>query len=240
MERRLSERWVLGIEVIEEELERVFPQSRVTCFDTDVVNTKREQERILSRFAKGKIDILVGTQLLAHQVDLPQVSLVIIFYPEMTLALSDFKASQRTFQNLIQMMKFARDDNEAEVFIHTSFSDHFSIRCAALEDYVSFFNQEIKFRRFMNYPPFSHTAEILFQGANMRNLAKKSRQFSHQVGKYGNDIEILGPALASVAKVRGMNRVQFVLKTRKRNLLKQVLRESLKIVKLRKSVLIWD
>ena len=92
----------------------------------------------------------------------------------------------------------------------------------------------------MNYPPFSFMAEVLFQGDNLRNLAWKSRQFSHQVDKYGNDVEILGPALASVAKVRGMNRIQFVLKTRKRNLLKQVLRESLKIVKLRKSVLIWD
>jgi len=166
--------------------------------------------------------------------------LVIIFYPETTLTLSDFKANQRTFQNLIQMMKFVRDDNEAEVIIHTSFPDHFSICCAALDDYNSFFNQEIKFRRLMNYPPFSHMAEVLFQGDNLRNLAKKSRQFSHQVGGFGSDVEILGPALASVAKVRGMNRVQFVLKTRKRSLLKQALRESLNMVKLRKSVLIWD
>ena len=230
----------LGIEVIEEELKRVFPQSRVACFDTDVAKTKREQERIISRFAKGKIDILVGTQLLAHQVDLPLVSLAIIFYPETTLTLSDFKASQRTFQNLIQMMKFVRDDNEAEVIIHTSFPDHFSIRCAALDGYISFFNQEIKFRRLMNYPPFSFMAEVLFQGDNLRNLAWKSRQFSHQVDKYGNDVEILGPALASVAKVRGMNRVQFVLKTRKRRLLKQALKEYLNMVKLRKSILIWD
>lgn len=229
----------LGTEGVEEELKRLFPQRRVACFDSDAVKTKREQERILSRFAKGKIEILVGTQLLAHQLDLPPVSLVVIFYPETTLTLSDFKASQKTFQNLIQMMKFAGDDDEAEVIIQTSFPDHFSIRCAARQDYLSFFKQEIKFRRLMNYPPFSHMAEVLFQGGNLRNLAQKSRQFSHHVGKYGNEIEILGPALASVAKVRGLNRIQLVLKSQKRSLLRQTLKESLKMIKLRKSVSIW-
>lgn len=230
----------IGIEVIEEELRKIFPQSRIFCFYADVVRTKREQESILSRFAKGKIDILVGTQLLAHQVDFPSVSLVVIFYPEMTLTLSDFKASQKTFQNLVQMMKFVREDNEGEVMIQTLFPDHFSIRCAAFDDYISFFNQEIKFRRLMNYPPFSHMAEVLFQGENLRNLAQKSRQFSHQVKRYAKEIDIMGPALAPVAKVRGRSRIQLVMKSKKRSLLARALRESLVMAKLRKSILMWD
>ncbi|MFP4082355.1 MAG: primosomal protein N' [Candidatus Aminicenantes bacterium] len=230
----------LGIELIEEELKRTFPQSTVLCFDTDVTRTRKEQERILGRFLKGKIDILVGTQLLAHQVDLPLVSLVAVLHPETTLTLPDFRASQRTFQNLNQMKKFAHDGNQGEVIIQTSFPHHFSIRCAAEDDYESFYKQEIKFRRLMNYPPFSYLAEILFQGNNLRTLAQKSREFSSRIGKYGKDIEILGPALASVARVRGMKRVQLVLKAKKRHLLQRALNEALQGIRLRKSVFLRE
>ncbi len=230
----------VGIEVVEEQLKRAFPQSKVLCFNTDVIKTKREQERMLSRFVKGKIDILVGTQLLAHQWDLPRVSLVIIFYPETTLTLSDYKASQKTFQNLVQMMKFAHQDDRGEVIIQTFFPDHFSIRSAASNDYVSFFKQEIQFRRLMNYPPFSRMAEVLFQGENLRNLAQKSRQFSEQISELAADIEILGPALAPVAKVRGRSRIQLVLKTKKRGLLALAIREALKASKFRPSVLMRE
>ena len=230
----------VGIEVVEEELKRAFPQSKVVCFNTDVIKTKREQEKILSRFAKGKIDILVGTQLLAHQWNLSLVSLVTIFYPETTLTLSDFKAGQKTFQNLVQMMRFVRTDDAGEVIIQTWFPDQFGIRYAVSDDYVSFFKQEIKFRRLMNYPPFSHMAEVLFQGENLRYLAQKSRQFSQQIRKFDADIEVLGPALAPVAKVRGRNRIQLVLKAKKGRYLAQALRESLRMVKFRPSVLMWD
>jgi primosomal protein N' (replication factor Y) len=230
----------VGIEVIEEELRGIFPQSEVVSFNTDVIKTRREQENILSRFAKGKIDILLGTQLLAHQSDLPRVSLVIIFYPETTLTLSDFKAGQKTFQNLVQMMKFVPQDDQGEVIIQTYFPDHFSVRSAASDDYVSFFKQEIKFRRLMDYPPYSHMAEVLFRGENLRNLAQKSRQFSQQVIGLAEDIEVLGPALAPVAKMRGRSRIQLVLKARKRGLLAQALRESLEMVRFRPSILMWD
>ncbi len=230
----------VGIEVVEEELSRVFPESKIVCFDSDVIKTKKEQERILSRFAQGKIDILVGTQLLAHQWNLPLASLVTIFYPETTLALSDFKAGQKTFQNLVQMMRFVRTDDEGKVIIQTWFPDHFSIQDAASNDYISFFTQEIKYRRLMNYPPFSHMAEILFQGENLRYLAEKSRQFSKHFRKFEASIEVLGPALAPVARVRGRNRIQLVLKAKKERLLVQALRKSLKIVKFRPSVLRWD
>lgn len=227
----------IGIEAVEEELKKIFPQSRVACFSTDL--SKREQERILRYFWKGKIDILVGTQLLAHQVDLPPASLVAILFPETILTLSDYRASQRAFQTISQMMKFLRGDNEAEVIIQTALPHHFSIRQAAFEDYFSFFRQELKFRRLMNYPPFSHMVEILFQGENLRNVARKSREFSAQVRGFAEDIEILGPALASVSKVRGINRVQVILKARRKKKLDDVLRKSLRTVKLRKSILVY-
>ena len=230
----------VGIEAVEDELERIFPQSRIACFDTDVVKGRRIEERILRSFQGGKIDILIGTQLLAHQSDLPQVSLVVILHPETILTLSDYRASQRTFQALNQMMKFLCNSNEAEAVIQTALPYHFSIRQGALQDYISFYRQEIKFRRLMNYPPFSHIVEIMFQGENLRTVARESREFRARIKKEGEDVEILGPALAPVARVRGRNRVQVILKARKRRKLDEILRGPLNSVKLRKSILVYD
>ena len=230
----------VGIEAVEDELKRIFPQSRIASFDTDVVKSRGIEERILGSFQRGKIDILIGTQLLAHQVDLPSVSLIAILHPETILTLSDFRASQRAFQTLCQMMRFLRDDEKAETFIQTALPDHFSIRCGAFQDYLSFYRQEIKFRHLMNYPPFSHIVEVLFQGENLRSIARQSREFSAQVKRDAEDIEILGPALASVARVRGRSRVQVILKARKRKSLDDVLRGSLRSVKLRKSIQVYD
>jgi len=228
----------IGIEAVEEELKTIFPQSRVTCFSADL--RRAEQVRVLRSFRKGKIDILVGTQLLAHQVDIPQASLVAILFPETILALSDYRASQKAFQTISQMMKFVRDDDEAEVLIQTALPHHFCIRQAAFEDYISFFRQELKLRRLMSYPPFSHVVEILFQGENLRSVASKSREFSARVKKCAEDIEILGPGLASVSKVRGINRVQVILKAKKKKKMDDVLGEMLRTIKLRKTILVYE
>ena len=229
-----------GVEAVEEELVGIFPQSRIACFDTDVVRGRGIEERILRSFQGGKIDILIGTQLLAHQAGLPRVSLVAILHPETILTLSDYRASQRTFQTLNQMMKFLCNNNKAEAVIQTALPHHFSIRQGAFQDYLSFYRQEIKFRRLMNYPPFSHIIEILFQGKNLRAVARQSRKFSASIRLEGEDIEILGPALAPVTRVRGRNRVQVILKARKRGKLDEILRRSLSSIKLRKSIQVYD
>jgi primosomal protein N' (replication factor Y) len=227
-----------GIEAVEEELKTIFPRDRVALFATDL--NRREQEKILRDFWSGKISILVGTQLLAHQAELPPASLVAILFPETILTLSDYRASQKTFQTLSRMMKFLKSDNKAEVIIQTALPHHFSIRLAARGDYFSFFKEELKLRRLMNYPPFCFIAEILFQGENLRNVARKSREFSTRVKSSEQDLEILGPSLASVSRVRGINRVQVILKARRKKELDSVLRESLKTIKLRKSVWIYE
>ena len=149
---------------------------------------------------------------MAHQADLPRVSLVAVLHPETILTLSDYRASQRTFHTLKQMIGFLRDNKKAEAVIQTALPYHFSIRFGAFQDYLSFYGQEIKFRRLMNYPPFSYIVEVLFQGENLRSIARQSREFSARVKRDDEDIEVLGPALASVARVRGRNRVQVILK----------------------------
>jgi primosomal protein N' (replication factor Y) len=216
-----------------------FPGKHVVCFDSDRVHTRKDQERILSRFAEKKIDILLGTQFLAHQENLPPVSTVVILHPEVFLTLPDFRASQKTFQTLNLMTKFLAKEKNPNLFIQTAHPDHYSIRHAAFDDYKCFYDQEIKYRQLMNYPPFSFMAEVLLTGENLRTLARESRKIFSGVKDQDPTIETWGPALAPVSRIRGKFRVQVVLKSKKKRALDRALRESLESVKSRKTVLMY-
>jgi primosomal protein N' (replication factor Y) len=225
-----------GIEVVEEELKKRFPGKHIVCFDSDMVRTRKDQEKILSRFTEKKIDILLGTQFLAHQENVPPVSMVIILYPEVLLTLPDFRASQKTFQTVNQMTKFLAREGNSMLFIQTTNPDHYSIRHAAFDDYGSFYDQELKYRRLMNYPPFSSLAEVLLTGENLRILARESRKIFSCVKYQDSQIETWGPALAPVSRIRGKFRVQVVLKSKKKRALDRALQKSLERVKSRKTV----
>jgi len=225
-----------GIEVVEEELKKRFPGKHIVCFDSDRVRTRKDQEKILSRFTEKKIDILLGTQFLAHQENLPPVSTVVILHPEIFLTLPDFRASQKTFQTVNQMTKFLAKERNPLLFIQTTNPNHYSIRHAAFDDYGCFYDQEIKYRRLMNYPPFSRLAEVLLIGENLRTLARESRKIFSCMKDQDSQIETWGPALAPVSRIRGKFRVQVVLKSKKKRALDRALQKSLERVKSRKTV----
>ena len=228
-----------GIEVVEEELKRRFPGKRIVCFDSDRVRTRKDQEKILSRFAEKKIDILLGTQFLAHQENLSPASTVVILYPEIFLTLPDFRASQKTFQTVSRMAKSLAQGENSRLYIQTASPDHHSIRHAAFGDYGRFYDQEIQYRRMMDYPPFSRLAEILLTGENLRSLAGESRKIFAHVKNEDPQIETWGPALAPVSRIRGKFRVQIVLKSKKKRALDRALIESLEQVKSRKAVFLY-
>lgn len=236
---RILRRRGFGTEAVEEALSRRFPEARVVSFDTDFVKSRKEQERILSDFRTGKIDVLVGTQFLAHRIDLPAVTFTAVLQPEVLLNLSDFRAGQRAFQSLHQMVGFLRQEEAAEGLIQTSLPHHYSIISSVRDDYDGFYREEIRYRRLMNYPPFAHMVEILFQGEDLRSLARRTRYFSRKVKELAGDVEVLGPALASVARIRGRHRIQVVLKARTKKSLDSVLGRTLGEVKGRKSVFVY-
>lgn len=225
-----------GIEAVEEELKKIFPGRRVFSFNTDTLRGRGTAERILSDFRGGKIDILLGTELLAHQVLPPEAPLAAVLFPETLLGHSDFQASQKTFLAVSRMARFAKDDARSELIIQTAAPSHYSLRAAVSGDYMSFYEPEIAFRRIMNYPPFSFMAEIILLGRELRTLGRKSREFRASLEKYGDDLEVLGPAMASVARVRGISRIQIIVKSRSRETLHRALHESLASVRLKKTV----
>ncbi|MCX6567622.1 MAG: primosomal protein N' [Candidatus Aminicenantes bacterium] len=225
-----------GTQAVEEELVRLFPQVRVGRFDADTAGGPDERANILAGFAKGRVPFLVGTQLLVHQPGVPKVGLVGILRPEALLGFSDYRAGQKTFEAVSAMLDFCRDAPDAEAVVQTTAPVHFSIEAAAAGDYRAFYDKEIEFRRVLNYPPFSSLAEIVLQGRDVRMLGAKSRELRALLQKYAPGLEVLGPAFASVARVRDVSRVQFILKAAERETIDRALRGSLPKVRLKKSV----
>ena len=226
-----------GVEAVEEELRRLFPGTRVSGFDSDRVRTKAAREKVLRNFEGGKIDVLVGTQMLAHQAGLSPAAWVGILNPEALLAFADFRASQRTFQAVHRMMRFAAPPEAGgEIVIQTAFPEHHSIREAARQNYEAFFEQEIRFRRLMGYPPFAAMAEIVLLGREERPLAQKARELVRRARACGGDIEIFGPAFAPSSLLKGERGVQVILKSRAKEKLDACLAECLGTTGTKRSV----
>ena len=229
-----------GIEVFAEHLQKQFPDRSVVSFDRDETGPTASQDRILAEFGGGRIDILLGTPYLAHRLQLPPAGLVVVFQPESTLGGSDFLAGERTAQNLRQIIRFVRARSDSELIIQTAFPRHHGIRPAAFGHYDDYYNQEIHYRKTLGYPPFSYLAEVVFQGENLRTLAGKTRSFAQGVLDTGARVEVLGPALAPVSRLRGKNRVQMVLKSKRKSELDRALQEPLRASSARRSIRIFS
>ena len=134
------------------------------------------------------------------------------------------------------MISFVEDREGAEAVIQTSCPLDLRIRAAAEGDYPAFYDAEIESRRLMNYPPFTHVAEVMLRGRDLRALAGKSREFAARLRGCEGEIEVLGPALASVSKARGLYQVQIILKGRKWEDLDKSLRYGLEKIKIQKAL----
>ncbi len=223
-----------GTQALEEELGRLFPGVRVARFDADAVSTAGEREAVIAEFRRGQIPFLIGTQLLVHQPGVPKVGLVGILGPEALLGLPDYRAGQRTFQAVASMMEMCRNEPGAEAVIQTAKPVHFAIQAAAEGDPRGFLEKELAFRTLMNYPPAAALAEVFLHGRDVRALASNSRQLAALLKRRGPELEVLGPALAP--RLRGLARVQIVLKAQDRGTIDEALRASLPAVRAKKSV----
>lgn len=229
-----------GVETLAEELAARFPDRRVAVFTGAEAGRKADRETVLSSFRRGEIDILVGTHSLIHQTEVSPISLVGILFPEMILRLADFRSSEKVYQAIVRTFRFLRPGEDAEVIIQTADPDHFSIRLAARGDYRTFYQQEIQYRRLLDYPPFSFLAEVVFSGTQLRRAAAAARKFSLRLKASTLQVECLGPSLAPVSKVRGQHRVIVTLKSRSRRQLDAAIRFSAPENGVRRTVLLFE
>ena len=218
-----------GSEHLEERLRKEFPGARIARLDRDTARTKRQYQQTLGAFAGGALDILVGTQMLAKGHDFQRVTLVGVVSADSSLSLPDFRAAERTFQLLTQVAgRAGRGELAGRVLIQTFYPGHYAIQDAVKQDYTSFFERELHFRRMMAYPPFTSLANVIVRDTSLERVILWSRQLSEYFSPHdGERVRILGPATAPLARLKREHRFQFLLKSQKRSLLAKLLNGAL-------------
>jgi primosomal protein N' (replication factor Y) len=214
-----------GSEHLEERLRKEFPGARIARLDRDTARTKRQYQETLGAFAGGALDILVGTQMLAKGHDFQRVTLVGVISADSSLHLPDFRAAERTFQLLTQVAgRAGRGELAGRVLIQTYYPEHYAIQDAVRQDYASFFEREMHFRRMMQYPPFTSLANVIVRDTNLEKAIVWSRQLSEYFSPHdGKGARILGPATAPLARLKKEHRFQFLLKSPRRSVLTKLL-----------------
>ncbi|HLE20609.1 MAG TPA: primosomal protein N' [Vicinamibacteria bacterium] len=203
-----------GTERVEELLKATFPQIRVSRMDRDTMRRKGSYEGLLSRFAAGEIDLLVGTQMLAKGHDFPAVTLVGVLAADVGLGVPDFRAAERTFQLLTQVSgRAGRGSRAGEVLIQTFCPEHYALRHASAQDYQAFYEEEMSFRRALRYPPGIYIINLIVEGAEMSAATRQARRVAEELNRARlAGVEVLGPAFAARSKVAGRYRCQILLK----------------------------
>jgi primosomal protein N' (replication factor Y) (superfamily II helicase) len=215
----------LGSERVEDELHTAFPKARIARLDRDTVGGKRDYETILAAFRAGDYDLLVGTQMIAKGHDIPNVTLVGIVSADIGLGLPDFRAAERTFQLLTQAAgRAGRGQTPGIVLIQTVNPDHYAIRCAAAQNYETFYSKEIEFRRMMSYPPYAALASVVVRAEREEEALTRSAALARSIPASA-DLRVLGPAAAALARIKNEYRYQMLLKSTSRRTLNRTLVE---------------
>jgi primosomal protein N' (replication factor Y) (superfamily II helicase) len=204
-----------GAERIEEYLREKLPRARIARLDRDVVDSRRACQQVLGAFASGALDVLVGTQMVAKGHDFQRVTLVGVVSADRSLALPDFRAAERTFQLLTQVAgRAGRGALPGEVLVETYHPEHYAIQLAARQDYPSFFEQELRFRRLLHYPPFTALANVLVRDTRLERAVGWTRELDRFFASRAKEgVKILGPAAAPLARLKREYRFQFLLKS---------------------------
>lgn len=173
-----------GTQRVEDVLGKLFPHARIRRMDADVMKRKEDYRRVLDEFRHGKIDILIGTQMIAKGLHFPNVTLVGIIYADMALHQPDFRAGERTFQLLTQVAgRAGRGEIEGEVFVQAFTPFHPAIQYARRHDFNGFFEQELEFRKQLIYPPFSRVALLTLKGRNEDKVKFSAEHLRREIEK---------------------------------------------------------
>lgn len=204
-----------GTQQIETLVRQKFPSARVLRMDADTTARKDSYERILSTFAQGQADILVGTQMIVKGHDFPGVTLVGVIAADISLGTADYRASERTFQLLVQAAgRAGRGDSPGEVLIQTYQPEHYAVRFAALQDYEGFYEEELSYRRTLMYPPVCNMIGMQIYAKDEERGNKLAAWLTARARRYAKPLEVavIGPAPAGISKIRDVYRYVFYLK----------------------------
>ncbi len=204
-------RWQgLGTQRVEEAVRRVLPRARIERMDTDTMAKKNRFREVLSEFRAGKIDVLVGTQMIGKGLDFPNVTLVGLVDADLSMHVPDFRANERTFQLLVQVAgRAGRGDRAGEVVVQTFTPQAGAIQYSRHADYDGFAAEELGVRQRFHYPPYRHLIHHLFRGPNPEKLKFFAEQWARHVEKeLGNRVELRGPTPSPIEKIKDEYRWQ--------------------------------
>jgi primosomal protein N' (replication factor Y) (superfamily II helicase) len=217
-----------GTERVEAEISARFPEARVARVDRDTIRRRGAITALLDRFSAGLLDILVGTQMIAKGHDFPQVTLVGVVSADVGLGLADFRAGERTFQLLTQVAgRAGRGDVTGEAVVQTMHPDHYSIRHACRQDYRSFYEEEIHFRRSMRYPPVLAMINAVVKAGTLEAAIGDAGEIVTALRTQGERYRVLGPAPAPLSRLKGEHRAQFFIKGTHRSAMRRALQAAL-------------
>lgn len=203
-----------GTQRVEEELVRRFPGLRVIRMDVDTTSRKGAHEKLLSSFAEGKADVLLGTQMIAKGLDFPKVTLVGVIAADTMLHLPDFRAAERTFQLLTQVSgRAGRHEQPGRVVIQTYRTDHYSIELAATHQVEAFYRQECLMRKQHLYPPFCGMYTLLVSHPDRVLLMKAGQELAQFLReRLSPESQLLGPVPAPIPRLKDRYRLQMLIK----------------------------
>ncbi|MBA7482985.1 primosomal protein N' [subsurface metagenome] len=208
----------IGTQKLEQEAGHLFHKARLLRWDSDATQGKHSHQEILDRFRSRDADILIGTQMVAKGLDLPQVTLVGVVNADTGLNLPDFRAGERTFQLLSQVVgRAGRGPLGGRAIIQTYYPEHYAIQAAVKHDYSHFYKQEIAYRLKLNNPPFLQLVRLTFSHKNDALCHKEAERMkllltSEREAKGTYDISLIGPAPAFIHRLRGRFRWQLILR----------------------------
>ena len=202
----------MGTEKLESLIKEEFKDAKVIRMDQDTTRNKGAHKRIIDDFKEGKYNVLVGTQMIAKGLDFPKVTLVCVVNGDATLNIPDFRSSERTYELLSQVSgRAGRDKLDGEVIIQGFNVSHYSIVYAKNNDYESFYNEEMKIRKVLKYPPYYNLCLIKVSGKNYDEVYSEASKITTYLKSNLNNI-VLGPASASMPKINNIYYVQIIIK----------------------------
>lgn len=200
----------LGTQRVEEAVRRVLPRARMERMDADTMSKKNRFRQILGDFRLGKIDILIGTQMIGKGLDFPNVTLVGLIDADISMHVPDFRANERTFQLLVQVAgRAGRGDRAGEVVVQTFTPQAGAVQFSRQADFEGFAEGELQVRKDFNYPPYRHLIHHLFRGPNPEKLKFFAEQWAKLVEKtLGERVELRGPSPSPIEKIKDEYRWQ--------------------------------
>ena len=208
-----------GTQRIEEELSLLMPDARILRMDADTTVSGSSYEQMLSGFRRHEADVLLGTQMVTKGHDFPDVTLVGVLLADSSLYMDDYRAGERTFAMLTQVIgRAGRASKAGRAIIQSNNPDHDCIKLACAQDYEGFYNQAVGLRRMLRFPPYCDIALMTLTSSDEKELFKASRLLSEKIndcrnGAFGDvPLELYGPFEAPVYKVENKYRMRMVAK----------------------------